>query len=394
MSFTVQKKNTHTSQMTLEMKKTLFALTLLTLCSCGTNKIHESQGRCEYEWLSGSIGLPLSWISTDTLVTPPLADEFTDYPQQYSEEIKCIYHNGKYAVRIGADLILIPQDTTNEIINDKRFYVHPPLHGCHEKENISYAMTYLPKEKRNRYYILNTDFDIAEFKHDSVYRERIIQENITAFDNREHFEDELKKRDVKPIFERVYGWDPEPDRISTMQELERGIRDRIYNVTSFYSHENRIYRHIHGGFFYTGIAVPNKFFKQIDDKGIIDYSSDTIYIFDETIIEEDEFDWKKDDYHRVIYLKNKNGILKIPTSTEDAGSGIKSAELPKNASRKAKKYYNGVFEWGNLRDFILKNWDPRNRAEARLKRIIIKDYRIEYMDFWKFEGIGMHILPE
>lgn len=56
--------------------------------------------------------------------------------------------------------------------------------------------------------------------------------------------------------------------------------------------------------------------------------------------------------------------------------------------------YNGVFEWGNLRDFILKNWDPKNRAEARLKRIIIKDYRIEYMDFWKFEGIGMHILPE
>ena len=42
MSFTAQKKNTHTSQMTLEMKKTLFALTLLTLCSCGTNKIHES----------------------------------------------------------------------------------------------------------------------------------------------------------------------------------------------------------------------------------------------------------------------------------------------------------------------------------------------------------------
>ena len=97
----------------------------------------------------------------------------------------------------------------------------------------------------------------------------------------------LKERDIEPMFENVEGWDPEPDSIKCVDDIQRAIRDCTYNVTSFRPYDKTILNYTYNAIFNTFLPISKKGGKAIDQMGIIDYSSDTLYIFEESLEMED-----------------------------------------------------------------------------------------------------------
>lgn len=366
-------------------------LILFAFGSCQSTGFKRIQDGLSSEWESGTL-MPPNWplipISADTLVTPRNHTELGSYPSCYSDKIVCLYHNKKYAVRLDSSFVLIPQDTINERMNEERFYVDSRLFGhIVDADSIGYAMTYIPAENRHRYYILNKNFDFVRFKQESVYREFVKKENICIFENEDSFVNALNSVDIKPIFENVEGWDPEPDSITSFSDIQRSIRDRQYNVTSFRPWNKTIYNYIYNGISNTYLPISKILGKEIDKQKIINYSSDTLYVFKES--------FEVEDFKSRYYIKTQAGLFKL-VDYPSVGNGeiekihhIEKGELTK----KARKFYHNVFEWGDLQTFLQNNWSSKNRAYAELIRIIIKDYRIDYIDKWKFEDIDIPIVP-
>ena len=367
-------------------------LILLTLGSCKISEFERIQGGLSNEWKSGTM-MPLNWplmqISADTFVTPITDTVLKSYPSDYSNRIACLYYNDKYAVRLDSSFVLIPQDTTKEKMNEERFYVDSYLFGhLVDTDSIGYAMTYIPTEDRYRYYILNKNFDFTRFKQNLAYRKFVVREKILIFENKDSFVDALKTMDIKPIFERVEGWDPKPDSIKSIADIQRSIRDRSYNITSFRPYDKTIHNYVYNCAFNTFLPISKNTGRAIDQQGIVDYSNDTLYVFKESL--------EVDDFESRYYIKTKAGLFELVDSTS-GGNCVKEKIhhiVKEELTKKTRKYYNSVFEWEDLQTFLLRNWSSKNRAYAELIRIIIIDYKIEYIDICKFEDINIPIVPK
>ena len=133
------------------------------------------------------------------------------------------------------------------------------------------------------------------------------------------------------------------------------------------------------------MPISKKGGKAIDQMGIIDYSSDTLYIFEESL--------EMEDFKSRYYIKSKTGLFEIVNSKGEVFCKIeKIHNLGQSALE--RKYYDCVFEWGDLLTFLRKNWSTKNRAYAELTRIIIKDYKIKHIDKWNFEDIDIPIITK
>ena len=136
--------------------------------------------------------------------------------------------------------------------------------------------------------------------------------------------------------------------------------------------------------FNTFLPISKKEGKAIDQMKIIDYSNDTLYIFQESL--------EKEDFRSRYYIKSNTGLFELYSSANGEFRGIEKIHCIE--SQKARKYYDSVFEWGDLLTFLRKNWSTKNMAYAELTRIIIKDYKIKYIDKWYFENIDMPIITK
>lgn len=375
---------------TQKSKTIILILLLFALVSCKSHGFRRIQDGLCSEWQSGML-MPKNWplipIPADTLVAPlAIYNAYKSYPSYYSDKIACLYYNGEYAVRLDSSFVLIPRDTIKERINEARFYVDSDLYRHFvDTDSIGYAMTHIPAENRYRFYILEKNFDYTRFKQDTIYRKFVEREKIHIFEDKESFVLALKEKDIEPIFENVEGWDPEPDSIKCVYDIQRAIRDRTYNVTSFRPSDKTILNYTYNAILNTFLPISKKEGKAIDQMKIIDYSNDTLYIFEESL--------EMEDFRSRLYVKSKTGLLEIINSI---GEVFRKIEKIHNLEQRVldRKYYDCVFEWGDLLTFLRKNWSTKNRAYAELTRIIIKDYKIKHIDKWNFEDIDIPIITK
>ena len=368
-------------------KTIILVLLLFALVACKSHGFWRIKDGLCCEWPSG-IAVPSNWplrpIPADTLVVYSVCES---YPSYYSNEIACLYYNERYAVRLDSSFVLIPRDTIRERMNEERFYVDSKLYRhIVDTDSIGYAMTHIPAENRHRFYILEKNFDYTRFKQDTVYREFVEREKIHVFEDKESFALALKEMDIEPVFEYVEGWDPEPDSIKCIGDIQRAIRDRTYNATSFRPYEKTIRNYTYNAAFATYLPISKKGGRAIDQMQIIDYSSDTLYVFKESL--------EVDDFEMRYYIKSKTGLFKLDSSASGKFRRIEKIHCMEHekVSKKARKYYDCVFEWGDLENFLLNNWSSKNRAYAKLIRIIMEDYKIKYIDKWEYEDIDMPVI--
>lgn len=387
-------KNESEYDMYTQKSKTIILILLLfALVSCKSHGFRRIQDGLCSEWQSGML-MPKNWplipIPADTLVVPlAIYNAYKSYPSYYSDKIACLYYNEEYAVRLDSSFVLIPRDTIKERINEARFYVDSDLYRHFvDTDSIGYAMTYIPTENRYRFYILEKNFDYTRFKQDTIYRKFVEREKIHIFEDKDSFVLALKEMDIEPIFENVEGWDPEPDSIKCVYDIQRAIRDRTYNVTSFRPFDKTIWNYTYNAASDTHLPISKKEGKTIDRMEIIDYSTDTLYVFEESL--------EVDDFEPRYYIKTKTGLFELDSSASGEFRRIEKIHCVEDekASKKARKYYDCVFEWGDLETFLLNNWSSKNRAVASLLRIIIEDYKIKHIDKWDFENIDIPIITK
>lgn len=158
------------------------------------------------------------------------------------DNIACTILDKRIAVRIDT-FELLPAKHEEEIM------CHIDLYEDHD--SIGCAMTYIPIEDKNRFYIIDQNIDVGRFKADSAYRSFIKEKNIWMFEQKDDFKKELSKYGIEHIFTRYIGW-TYPDYDTVPIDGNWYIVRAIYEIKS----NNEV-------FYLTILQKSNRFYKMI-----------------------------------------------------------------------------------------------------------------------------------
>lgn len=126
------------------------------------------------------------------------------------------------------------------------------------------------------------------------------------------------------------------------------------------------------------IGVINKYGKAIDSLNIINYKSDTVYIYGESGFYEDYFD----------EIKTSKGAFRIRTQANQEFF-FEPLEMPDFTERELHdtipaSIYPDIFEWEGL-ERLIKDGDTEHTAEVwcSLTRLILDEYKLTHVDRWE-----------
>ena len=126
------------------------------------------------------------------------------------------------------------------------------------------------------------------------------------------------------------------------------------------------------------IGVINKYGKAIDSLNIINYKSDTVYIYGESGFYEDYFD----------EIKTSKGTFRIRTQANPE-LFFEPLEMPAFTKRELHdtipaSIYPDIFEWEGL-ERLIKDGDTGHTAEVwcSLTRLILDEYKLTHVDRWE-----------